>query len=335
MSYLKSKEEIKNFLKKNNCRDFHLKQIEEWIYKKNISSFEEMTNLSKDLRDKLNKNFNLYSLKLKKCQLSKDKQTKKYLFQLEDGYLIETVLILSNNRRTVCLSTQVGCSIKCSFCASGQKGFFRNLKSYEIIEQIIHVANDMKDKPTHIVFMGMGEPLLNLKEVLRSITIISSNEGFNISQRKITISTVGILENIKKLKEKSLKINLALSLHAPNDEVRNKIIPFSRKYKLKDLIKEVKLYFKETKRDISFEYILIEDINDSLDHAKQLSFLLKNIQCSINLIPYNPVKGLNYKKPDKDKIKKFKSYLLKNNFVVTQRYTKGDDISAACGQLAL
>ncbi len=335
MSFLQlTKEEIKEFLIKNNFKSFHLKQIYEWIYKKNVSSFNEMSNLSLDLRNKLNENYKLYSLKLNKQKISKDKQTTKYLFSLEDKYLIEAVLILSEKRKTICLSTQVGCAVKCSFCASGKNGFFRNLKSYEIIEQIIHISNHIKEKPTHIVFMGMGEPLFNLDEVLEAIFVICDENCFNISQRRITISTVGILENIKKLKEKNLKINLALSLHAPNDQIRNEIIPFSKRYKLQDIIKELHSYFEKTKRDISFEYILIDNVNDSIEHAKQLVFLLKNFQCSINLIPYNLVKGLSYNKPNSAKINKFKDYLTNHNLNVSQRYTKGDDISAACGQLA-
>lgn len=336
MSFLsRSKEELKEFFIKNNFKFFHLNQIHEWIYKKNVSTFDEMSNLGTELRQKLKENFNLYSLNLKKCQISDDKQTTKYLFSLEDNYLIEAVLILSDKRKTICLSTQVGCAVKCNFCASGKNGFFRNLKSYEIIEQIIHISNHIKDKPTHIVFMGMGEPLLNLEEVLEAISVISDEKCFNISQRRITVSTVGIVENIKKLKEKNLKINLALSLHAPNDAIRNEIIPFSKRYKLQDVINEVHSYFEVTKRDISFEYILIEDLNDSIEHAKELVFLLKNIQCSINLIPYNPIIGLSYKKPNSTKVKKFKEYLLNHKLNVSQRYTKGDDILAACGQLAL
>lgn len=335
MTFLQlTQEEIKKFLLKNNFKEFHLKQINEWIYKKNVSSFDEMSTLSLELRKKLKENFNLYSLKIKQCQISKDKQTTKYLFSLEDNYLIEAVLILSEKRKTICLSTQVGCLVQCSFCASGKNGFFRNLKSYEILEQIIHITNHIKEKPTHIVFMGMGEPLLNLDEVLKSIFIISDESGFNISQRRITISTVGILENLKKLKESNLKINLALSLHAPNDQIRNKIIPFSKRYKLQEIINELLLYFNKTKRDLSFEYILIDNVNDSIEHAKQLAVLLKNIQCSINLIPYNPVKGLLYKKPSPSKVNRFKNYLLDHNYNVSQRFTKGDDIAAACGQLA-
>jgi len=335
MYFLKhTNEEIKNFLVKNNFKSFRLKQIFEWIYKKNISSFDDMTNLSVDLRKSLNTNFKLFSLKLKKCIVSENKQTKKYLFELPDGFLIESVLIFSDKRKTICLSTQVGCRVKCTFCASGKKGFFRNLKSHEIIEQILLVSKDINQKPSHIVFMGMGEPLMNLEELLRAIRKISCDHYLNISQRRITISTVGILENLKKLKEENLRVNLALSLHAPTDEIRNQIIPYSKRYKISDLISELASYFKKTKRDISFEYILIKDVNDSIQDANNLAKLLKNFQCSINLIPYNPIKGLNYKKPSNTRILEFKTTLISKKLNVTQRYTKGDDIAAACGQLA-
>ncbi|NGX49711.1 MAG: hypothetical protein K940chlam5_01315, partial [Candidatus Anoxychlamydiales bacterium] len=314
---------------------FSASQILDWIYKKGASSFDEMTNLSIDLRDFLKKNYSLFSLKLEKTEESKDKETKKYLFELEDGYFIEAVLILSDERKTICVSSQVGCKVKCTFCASGKKGFFRNLKAFEIIEQVLVVSKDINENLTHVVFMGMGEPLLNLDAVVQAIEIISNDKYLKISQRRITVSTSGILENIEKLKEKDLKVNLALSLHAPTDEIRKKIMPYVKKYKLKDLISSLKDYGFSTKRDISFEYILIDGINDSIECAKKLHLLLKDIQCSINLIPYNEIEGLNYKRPDNNKVFKFKSYLLSKKMIVSQRYTKGKDIAASCGQLAI
>ena len=328
-------EDLKEALVKEGYKAFNASQIIEWIYKKGASSFDEMTNLSFDLRDFLKKNYSLFSLKLKNTEQSKDKETKKYLFELEDGYFIEAVLILSDERKTICVSSQVGCRVKCTFCASGKKGFFRNLAAFEIIEQILLVAKDINENLTHVVFMGMGEPLLNLDEVVNAIEIISNDKYLKISQRRITVSTSGILENIEKLKGKDLKVNLALSLHAPTDEIRNKIMPYVKKYKLKDLISSLKNYGFSTKRDISFEYILIDGINDSIEFAKKLHLLLKDIQCSINLIPYNEIEGLNYKRPDNNKVFKFKSYLLSKKMIVSQRYTKGKDIAASCGQLAI
>ncbi|NGX33723.1 MAG: putative dual-specificity RNA methyltransferase RlmN [Candidatus Anoxychlamydiales bacterium] len=327
--------DLKETFKNKGYKAFSLNQIFEWIFKKGVKSFDEMTNLSKDLRNFLKKNYSLFSLKLKKTEESKDQETKKYLFELADGYFIEAVLILSDKRKTICVSSQVGCPVKCTFCASGKKGFFRNLLAFEIIEQILQVANDINEKPTHIVFMGMGEPLLNLEELIKAIKIISNEKYLKISQRKITVSTAGILENIEKLREKDLKVNLALSLHAPTDEIRKKIMPYTKKYKLSDLISSLNDYAFNTKRDISFEYILIEDINDSIECAKKLYLLLKDIQCSINLIPYNEIEGLNFKRPNHKKTFEFKSFLLSKKMNVSQRYTKGNDILASCGQLAI
>jgi len=336
MSILSYQEtDLKKILIKEGYKAFNASQIFERIYNKRAFSFDEMTNLSIDLRDFLKKNYSIFSLKLKKTLESKDKETKKYLFELEDGYFIEAVLILSHERKTICISSQVGCPVKCTFCASGKKGFFRNLLAFEIIEQILLVAKDINENLTHVVFMGMGEPLLNLDEVVEGIKIISNEKYLKISQRRITISTSGILENIIKLKEKNLKVNLALSLHAPTDEIRKKIMPYVKKYNLKDLISSLKDYGLSTKRDISFEYILIDKVNDSIECAKKLYILLKDIQCSINLIPYNEIDNLSYKRPDNNKIFKFKSFLLSKKMIVSQRYTKGKDIAASCGQLAI
>lgn len=329
-----SQEDIKKFLEDNAFKSFNLKQINDWIYQKNVKSFDDMTNLSFDLRKKLNENFKLFSLNLKKVFKSKDNETIKYLFELEDGYFIESVLILSDKRVTLCLSTQVGCPIGCKFCASGKNGFFRNLNLSEILEQILLVGIEFGQKVNHIVFMGMGEPLLNYKVLIESIKIITCEDFFNISSRRVTISTVGIIENIKKLSKENLKVNLAISLHASDDEIRNKIIPYSKKYKIQDLINAALEYFEATKRDISFEYILIDNVNDSIEDAKKLFLLLKNFQCFINLIPYNPIGESPYKKSSQENIFNFKKYLLSKNINVCQRYTKGDDISAACGQLA-
>ncbi|NGX56241.1 MAG: Dual-specificity RNA methyltransferase RlmN [Candidatus Anoxychlamydiales bacterium] len=327
-------EDIKDQLLKLNEKPFRAKQILEWIYKKNTLNFDQMTNLSISSKENLKKIFKITSINLKKIQGSSDKQTKKYLFKLEDGFLIESVLIISKNRRTICISSQVGCEIKCSFCASGKKGFFRNLSLSEIVEQILYIKKDINDSITNIVFMGMGEPLLNLENVVKAIKVISNENYLNISQRKITLSTSGIVEKINELKEKNLKINLVLSLHASNDEIRKKIMPIASNYKIKDLLSSLKEYFNTTKRDISFEYILIEDFNDSKKHALELVKLLRHFQCTINLIPYNPIESLSYKKPSFDRVREFKKVLDDNKIIVTQRYTKGDDISAACGQLA-
>ncbi len=335
MNILDSLDQLDVYFEKIQEKQFRKNQIIDWIFKKYATTFEEMTNISFVLKDKLKKAFFLSSMKLVKIEESENKQTKKFLFQFDDGHFIESVLILSNNRKTVCVSSQVGCPIRCTFCASGKKGFFRNLKVSEILLQILYICNFTKQDITHVVFMGMGEPLLNFDAVIKSIKIISDEKYFKISQRRITLSTVGIVENIYRLAQEDLKINLVLSLHAPNDEIRKKIIPHSKNYPLKNIFKALDEYFNITKRDIAYEYILIEEINDNLDHAQKLVDLLEDKQCSVNLIPYNEIDSLSYKKPSSKRVDAFKNFLKRKKIITTQRYTKGDDIAAACGQLAV
>ena len=244
-------DELIKILLKRDFKAFRVKQIFEWIYQKKVSSFDEMTSLSLDIRAFLNKNFKLYSLKLKDKQVSQAEETKKYLFELEDGYLIESVLILSEKRRTICVSTQVGCSIRCTFCASGKKGFFRDLKAFEIIEQIIHITKDTNQPPTHIVFMGMGEPLANLTEVMKSIKILHHPNGQNIGHRKITISTSGLTVKIKELADIGIPVKLAVSLISADEKIRAELMPVAGKETLKAL-KASLVYFQEkTKKRIT------------------------------------------------------------------------------------
>ena len=330
--------DLASFLEKEDEKSFRAKQIYNWSYQKKKYSFDKMTNLNKDLRESLSKNFEIFSLKLVKTIISEDSQTYKFLFELSDGFCIETVLIKSFKRNTICLSTQVGCKIGCTFCASCKKGFFRNLKTFEIIEQLLQVLEALKEERiSNVVFMGMGEPLLNTFEVFRAIKILNEKEGLNISQRSISISTVGILRGLNELIKSDLKINLMLSLHAPTDQLRGEIIPYSKRYKIENILKLLEKYFQKTKRDICLEYILLKDVNDNFEQAEQLDKLIKvkkNIY--INLIPYNPVKNYkNYKAPDGNRIRIFKSFLKNCGFNVIQRYEKGKEIKAACGQLAL
>lgn len=331
-------ETLSTWLREQGEKEFHAKQILEWIYKKNVLSWDEMTNLSKSLREKLAKFIRLPNLEFVKMTPSNDQETFKFLWKLSDGNLVESVLICSENRRTICVSSQVGCPAKCAFCASGKGGFFRNLKPTEIIEQIIRVNQWLADKEEricHVVYMGMGEPFKNYNAVVKSINILSHPDFLNISQRRITVSTVGVVEGIKRLTTEGLKVNLVLSLHAPNQHIRKKIIPYARQYPLEDIMSAMDDYSKTTKRDITYEYTLISGINDHPDHAHELAHLLKGKQCTVNLIPYNPVAGLKLKRPDKSAIKNFRSVLYGCKIVNTCRYTKGDDIAAACGQLAL
>ncbi len=330
--------EWKEWLKAQGEKEFHARQILEWIYQKGVLSWQEMSNLSKELRDKLAAHFRLPVLELVRVTESTDLETFKFLWRLRDKQLVESVLICSGTRRTVCVSSQVGCPAKCAFCASGQQGFFRNLRPTEILEQVLQINQWLAPKGenvTHVVFMGMGEPLKNYESVVKAIHLLSDPEYLNISQRRITVSTVGIVDGIRRLSLEGLKVNLVLSLHAPNQHIRKKIIPYARKYPLEDILAAMDEYAQKTKRDITYEYTLIAGINDHPDHALELAHLLKGKQCTVNLIPYNPVPGVKLKRPDKKTIKQFRSVLFGSRIVNTCRYTKGVDIAAACGQLAM
>ncbi len=326
------------WLKEQGEKEFHAGQIIEWIFQKGILSWQEMTNLSKELREKLALHFRLPVLEKVHLTESTDLETFKFLWRLRDGQLVESVLICSGTRRTVCVSSQVGCPARCAFCASGQQGFFRNLRPSEIVEQVLQTNKWLfarGEKVSHVVFMGMGEPLKNYESVVKSVYLLSNPDFCNISQRRITISTVGIVEGIRRLGMEGLKVNLVLSLHAPNQHIRKKIIPYARKYPLEEIITAMDEYSQKTKRDITFEYVLLAGINDHPDHALELAHLLKGKQCTVNIIPYNPIPGVKLKRPDKKSIKQFRSVLFGSHIVNTCRYTKGDDIAAACGQLAM
>lgn len=330
--------ELKKWMEIEGFKAFNAKQVIEWIFQKKVLSFDNMTNLSVALREKLKENYLLPSLKLLKKEISQDEQTIKFLFEFEDGKKVESVLIISGPRRTVCVSSQIGCPARCAFCASGKEGLFRNLSAAEIIEQVLFIDQylyEKKERVSHIVFMGMGEPLENYEAVVGAIKLLISKDHFGLSQRRITVSTVGVVESIHKLKKESFTVNLVLSLHAPNQHIRKKIIPYARKYALEDVLSAVDGYSKETKRDITFEYTLIENINDKLEHAKELAKLLKKKNCCVNIIPYNPVLGLNLRRPQLKSIQDFVEELKNSGIVTTWRYTKGKDIQAACGQLAL
>lgn len=297
-----------------------------------------MSNLSKDLRQKLAAEFHLHSLKLRRVVDSSDGETTKFLWELVDGNLVESVLIRAPDRRTVCVSSQVGCPARCAFCASGKKGLMRNLEPAEILEQILlidHYLAKVGEKVCHIVFMGMGEPFENYDNVLTAIRRIIDPKGFGISQRKVTVSTVGIVEQIVRFAGEDLSVHLVLSLHAPNQELRKKIIPYARKYGLADLLEAMLYYAQKSGRDITYEYTLMEGLNDKPEHAEELAKLVKGHPCTVNLIPYNPVEGLRLSRPSKESIETFREILVDAKIPTTWRYTKGKDIAAACGQLAL
>ncbi len=330
--------ELAAMIKEAGEKEFHAGQIIDWIYQKSTLDWEKMSNIGKDLRQKLQGLFRLSSLHVVKVTDSNDGETYKFLWKLDDGALVESVLICSGARRTVCVSSQVGCPARCAFCASGKQGFFRNLKPAEMVEQVIQINHWLApkgEKVSHVVYMGMGEPMKNYEHVVKSIRLLCNPELLNLSQRRITVSTVGVVEGIRRMATEDLKVNLVLSLHAPNQQIRKKIIPYARQYPLEDVMAAMDYYAEKTKRDITYEYTLIAGINDHPDHAHELGKLLRGKQATVNLIPLNPIPGVNLKRPDKKAIKEFRAVLFGHKIVNTCRYTKGDDIAAACGQLAL
>lgn len=320
-----------------NQPKYRINQVKSAIFKDLIGDWNEAKYLPKSLKDKLNKNCPL-EIKAKKFK-SKGGETIKALIVLDDGLKIETVLMKhKDNRNTVCVSSEVGCPMGCKFCATGKMGFKRNLTKDEIIKQVLFFSRYLKNnfnpsqKITNIVFMGMGEPFLNYDNVLGAIRILNDKNGFNLGARNISISTCGIIDGIKKLAEEGLQVNLAISLHAPNDSLRSELMPVNKKYRLKDVFDAVDYYIEKTSRRVMFEYLLIEGVNDPEANAKELADLMKKPLYFVNLIPYNPT-GI-FRPSTSKSISLFKKILEKNNVVVTQRYSFGREISAACGQLA-
>ena len=326
-------EEIENLMNEMNATKFRAKQIHNWIYSKSVSSIDEMTNLSKDFREELKQKAIITETKIKVKQVSSD-GTIKYLIEYPDGECVETVLMRFDNRAnlTACVSSQVGCAVNCSFCATGKRGFIRNLNYKEIIEQVLTIQRDTGLKITNVVFMGQGEPLLNLDNVLKALQIF--NDDFQIGARRITISTSGIIPKINELAEKELQSTLAISLHAPNHKLRAELMPIENKYNIEELKKSLLNYVNKTGRRITVEYILIHGFNDTIESAKELAFLLKDLKCNINLIPYNNVNDTKYKKSSNNDIMRFKYLLEHSGKKVTVRLERGADIDAACGQLS-
>ena len=324
--------ELENLMAQMNATKFRAKQIHNWLYAKSVSSIDEMTNLSKDFREQLKQVASVTESKIKVKQVSAD-GTLKYLIEYPDGECVETVLMRFDNRAnlTACVSSQVGCAVNCSFCATGKGGFKRNLTYQEIIEQVLSIQRDTGLKVTNIVFMGQGEPLLNLNNVLKALEIF--NNDFQIGARRITISTSGIIPGIKRLAEMNLQSTLAISLHAPNHKLRAELMPIENKYPIDELKNALIDYVEKTGRRITVEYILIHGFNDTPEVAKELAMLLRGIKCNINLIPYNSVIENDYKKPSNNDIMKFKYLLEHSGKKVTVRLERGADIDAACGQL--
>jgi len=328
-----SLEELKQILKDWEEPLYHAEQIFSWIYQKSTLDFSKMSNLSFSLRKRLEENFFIASLKIKDAFESRD-GTKKILFELADRGLVEAVIIPAEARVTGCVSSQVGCKFGCGFCASGLLGFKRNLSCAEIIEEVLYLKNNAPGL-SHIVFMGVGEPLDNYDNVLKAIRIINSKDGLNIGARRITVSTCGLIPGLKRLQDEGLQIELSISLHAADDKTRSRLMPINKKYPIKDLIEACREYIKKTDRQITFEYIMFKGVNSDLQSAGNLSKILKGLNCKVNLIPANPVKECGVEPPNKLDILLFKDHLLKHGVNVTLRKARGQDIDAACGQLRL
>lgn len=330
-------EELAEYLKSNNFPSFRAKQIMDWLWKKNVGSFEEMKNIGKNLQEFLNSNFIIDKVSLKDQQISKDK-TIKCAFEVDKNSVVEGVLIPTKKRMTACISSQVGCSLACTFCATGRLKLLRNLSAGEIYDQVFHLKNEANSQYqkslSNIVYMGMGEPLLNYKNVLSSINWICSEEGLGMSPKRITLSTAGISKMIKKLGDDEVRFNLALSLHAANDEKRNKIMEINESNNLDSLRDALTYFYEKTKSRVTFEYIIFDGFNDELSDARELAEFAKCVPCKINIIEYNPIDGEPFKQAQEDKVNQFALFLESLNMIVNVRRSRGKDIDAACGQLA-
>ncbi|MEY2489997.1 MAG: rRNA (adenine2503-C2)-methyltransferase [Verrucomicrobiota bacterium] len=336
------RDEIAAELAARNERPYRAKQIVDWIYRKRVTSFEEMTDLPQDLRIRLAEEFAFGAVETIRVLGSED-TTRKFLFRLADGNLIESVLIpaspslygATSDRRTICVSTQVGCAYGCKFCASGLDGFSRNLEASEIVQQLLAVEKASGEKIDNVVFMGMGEPLANFANVVRAIRIINASWGMEIGARHITVSTSGLAPQIRKLADEPLQSRLAISLHGATDEVRNQIMPVNRKYDLTSLLSACDYYASRKKQRIYFEYILIAGVNDAEEQAHLLAGHARRLGAKVNLIPYNTVEGLEWSRPSRARQERFLAILREHGTVATLRREKGHDIEAACGQLRL
>lgn len=313
-------------------KKFRAGQIFKWLYVEKVKSFEEMTDLSLELREKLNQNYTMCNYKILKKQESSD-GTKKYLFDVLDGNAIETVLMEYHHGKTICVSSQIGCKMGCKFCASTGIKFVRNLTAGEIVEQILAVEQDVNDRVSNVVFMGIGEPLDNYDNVIKAIRILNNQKGLEIGARHISVSTSGLVPRIYDLANENIQCTLSISLHATNDEKRSSMMPINNVYNIEQLIKACKDYIKITNRRVSFEYALAKDKNDNLDDAKALVKLLRGMICHVNLIPINKIENGQFSKSSNENIIKFRDYLNDNGIVATIRRELGSDIDAACGQL--
>lgn len=325
--------ELEQEIRELGDKPFRAKQIYQWLHEKLVTDIDEMTNLSKGLREQLKERFYLTALTPVDVKVSELDGTRKYLFRLSDGNVIESVWMQYHHGNSVCISSQVGCRMGCRFCASTLDGLARNLTAAEMLDQIYRIQVLTGERVSNVVIMGSGEPLDNYDNVIRFLHMVSDGNGLNISQRNITVSTCGIVPEIKRLAQEDLQITLALSLHAPNDEVRKTLMPIANRYALADVLDACRYYFEKTGRRLTFEYSLVSGVNDNLKEARALTALLKDMHGHVNLIPVNPIKERDYVQSGQRAIQEFKNYLEKNGINVTVRREMGRDINGACGQL--
>ncbi|MCI8887641.1 MAG: 23S rRNA (adenine(2503)-C(2))-methyltransferase RlmN [Hungatella sp.] len=326
-------EELKAQMTERGEKPFRAKQVYEWLHVKLADSFDSMTNLSGKLRQELSRDYELVCLQKVDVRISKTDGTRKYLFGLGDGNVIESVLMKYKHGNSVCISSQVGCRMGCRFCASTLEGLERNLLPSEMLDQVYWIQKDTGERVSNVVVMGSGEPLDNYDNLVRFIRMLCDENGLNMSQRNITVSTCGIVPGIERLGEEGLAVTLALSLHAPSDEVRRNLMPVANRYGLREVLAACRMYFKKTGRRLTFEYSLVKGVNDNLREAKALAELIKDEQAHVNLIPVNPIKERDYVQSDGRTIEEFKHYLEKRGINVTIRREMGRDIGGACGQL--
>lgn len=329
--YDKSLEQLEEYFLSINEKKYKAKQIYKWIYQKKIKSYDEVTDLKKEIVKKLKEDLPIETVQVVKIE--RDKDVNKYLFKLKDHEHIEAVLMKHDYGNSICVSSQVGCNMGCKFCESGRRKKIRNLTTSEMVTELLLVEGDIESKISHVVVMGIGEPFDNYDAVMNFVKIINNPFGLQIGSRHITISTCGMVPKIYEFMNFPYQVNLAISLHAPNNEIRNKIMPINKVYPIEELIKAVKKYSEKTNRRVTFEYIMLKDINDSTLCAQELSKLLKGINCYVNIIPYNETENISFRRSDVFQITKFYDILKKNNINVTIRREFGSKISAACGQL--
>lgn len=325
--------ELEEFLVSIGEKAFRGKQIFQWMHQKYVQNFEEMTNISKDLRQKLENETRLYGVKEVEKWVSAIDGTTKYLFELQDGHIIESVLMKYKHGNSVCISSQVGCRMGCRFCASTLDGLTRNLMPSEMLDQIYAIERNTGERVSNVVIMGTGEPFDNFDNFVKFIELMTHKEGKNLSQRGITVSTCGLVPRIKQFAELETAVNLAISLHAPNDEMRKELMPVANSYSIAQIMEACKYYIMKTNRRVTFEYSLVSNVNDKKEHAQMLSQLLNGVLCHVNLIPVNPIKERDYEKSTLKSIQNFKNLLEKNKINATIRRTLGSDINASCGQL--